>query len=102
MGVLDRLKAAFGFGGADVAAKAQPVAVNISLRENEAIAHALYRIDAVQRYCAQKREEGREIEPARMEEFRTEIRQRAAYLLSKKQVTPEGADEIARSIEEGR
>lgn len=107
MGVLDRLKSLVGLApepepvveAAVAETVAQPIEVNLSLRDHEAIPHAIYRIDAIRRYLAQKDEEGRPVDQTRMEEFRVEIRQRTAYLMSKGQINAVAADEIVKSIE---
>ena len=77
---------------------AQPIEVNVA--DVVAVRQARYRIDAIQRHLAQHDEEGRPISDQRMHEFRTEIRERAAFLLSKKVITHQQADEIIASIEE--
>lgn len=109
MSIFDKLKSMVGLAPqpepepiidtAVTGSVAQPIEVNLSLRDHEAIPQALYRIDAIRRYIMQKDEDGREVNPQRMEEFRIEIRQRTAYLLSKGVINSVAADEIVKSIE---
>lgn len=68
--------------------RTNPIAVNPDTGQRAALAFA--RLDAIKRTVAQKRDEGRAIDPERMAEYRAEVRAHLAFLLQQRAITEVG------------
>lgn len=105
MKFLDRLKSLVGIKVVDqdsLTAASKAVTRLISIRsempDNERIRQSAWRIDAIRRYIAQEAEDRNEISPQKMDEFRLEVREKAMYLLTKKQIDYKHYDALIASI----
>lgn len=70
------------------ATRAVTRAINVrsEMPNHERIRQAAWRIDVIIRYINQEREDGNEISPQKMNDFRLELREKAMYLLTQKYV----------------